>query len=384
MQRLPLILAIALLSPASAVAAQAATFSVGQSLVVASSSPENAYVAGATAVIAAPVAGDLTALGGSIVIAAPVAGDELLLGGSVHSRAYVSGDVRVAGASIEISEQVAGDLTAVGLSVTDSGRVAGNLFVIAGNATVDNGARGPVTIYANNVALKGDFAGDVAIVSSGHISLAPGTTIHGTLTYQSPEPASIPDSARILGSVTYQSVSYLPDAETSRFLLLASIGFFLIARILGALILAGLFAGLFPDFAKRLITKAWTARRRSLLLSFFLGFAIVVATPVVIGLLVLTFVGVGLAMLLLILYLLLLLVALVYAGILLGGSLARKLLKREAVRWHDGVIGMAVLSLVALVPVVGMLLVLILILFVAGLLLQTLYHFLFPHEPSVS
>ena len=56
--------------------------------------------------------------------------------------------------------------------------------------------------------------------------------------------ASIPASATVAGGVEYTDASYLPDAGTSRVLALVSIGFFLFVRILGALILAGLLAGL--------------------------------------------------------------------------------------------------------------------------------------------
>lgn len=381
MQRLILPLLVILLMPASVVAARGpAIFSAGRSLVAASSSPGNAYLAGFSVISTAPVAGDLSAVGGSVVATAPVQGDEFLLAGSVASQAAVTGDVRTAGGSISIEGPVSGDLVAMGYSVHSSSRTVGSTFIVALNTNLSNGAAGPVTVYGNNISLAGDFAGNVKVVAIGRLSLAQGTTIHGKLVYEAPEEAIIPASVSVLGGIEYTSASYLPDAGTSRILALVSIGFFLFARILGALILAGLLAGLFPRLAEAVVERAYAGRLRTTFLTTLLGFAIVIATPVLIIMLALTFVGIGLSLLLFVLYALLVLMALLYAGILLGGIFARRFLRRETVLWHDGVLGMLILSLAAFIPFIGFSLVLLCTLFSAGELLQIFFHFAFPHE----
>lgn len=370
-----------LLLPTSAFAAQSpASFSSARALLVASSSPGNAYAAGVSVVVTAPVAGDLSVVGGSVIAAAPVNGDALLLAGSISSRARMAGDLRALGWRISIEEPVLGDLVALGVSVHDSGRVAGSVFIAAADVTLTNGALGPVTIYGNNVSLAGDFAGNIKVIASGHLTLAASTTIRGKLVYEAPEATAIPASATIVGGVEYTSASYLPDAGTSRILALVSIGFFLFVRILGALILAGLLAGLFPRLAESIAERAYTKRPRSTLLSMLLGFAILVATPVLLILLSLTFVGIGLALLLFIAYILLVLLAGIYAGILLGSIFARRFLGRETVLWHDGVLGMLALSLIALVPALGLFVAFLLTAFSAGTLLQLFFQFAFPHE----
>lgn len=381
MQRSIITLLVTLLIPTGVFAARGpATFSGAQSLLAASSSPGNAYVAGASVVITAPVTGDLSAVGGSVVGAAPIQGDELLLGGSLSSRARVAGDLRALGWGINIEGPVAGDLVAFGYSVNGPARVGGSVFIAAADVSLTNGAAGPVIIYGNNISLGGDFAGSVTVISSGHLSLAASTTIAGKLSYEAPETAFIPSSAAIAGGIEYTNASYLPDAGTSRILALMSIGFFLFARILGALILAGLLTGLFPRFAEAIAERAFAKRPRSILLTMLLGFAILVATPVLLILLSLTFVGIGLALLLLILYALLVLLALLYAGILLGSFFARQFAKRETVLWRDGVIGMLALSLITLVPVIGLLVAFLLTIFTSGALLQLFFQFAFPHE----
>lgn len=383
MRRSLLALAFLLALPSGAQAAvnAPASFSAAPSLTTASSSPGNAYVAGMSVIMTAPIAGDLSACAGSAVVAAPVAGDSLILAGSVSSRAPVAGDMRVAGGSIEVNRSVGGDLFAVGFSVRDVGQIGGSAFIVAANATLSSGAVGPVTIYANNVALDGTFDGDVTIYSSGHIALAPDTIIRGSLRYEAPEAASIPGTALIEKGVTFTNASYLPDPGTSHLLAFMSIGFFIIARILSAIILAGLLAGLFPRFADTVIDRVQIVRARASILTFLLGFAVFVATPIVIALLLLTFVGVGIAAVLALLYALLLLLSFVYAGITIGGIIVRRFTDRTHTAWHDGVLGMAVLSLITLVPYVGFPIVIIMTLLMLGALLQLVFAFAFPHDP---
>lgn len=374
-----------LLLPASAFAAHPpASFSAAQSLLVASSSLGNAYATGASTVLIAPVGGDFSAAGGSILTAASVGGDELLLAGSIHSRAPVEGDVRALGGSITIDEPIQGDLVAFGYSVYDAGHAGGDVFIAAANTTLANGASGPVTIYGNNISLAGDFGSSVHIFAGGRVTLAASTTIRGTLSYQAPEPALIPDSATILGGVQYKNASYLPNVGTSRILALVSVGFFLFARILGALLLAGLLAGLFPRLAEMVVDRAYTGRPRHILLTTLLGFAIFVATPMLFVILLLTFVGIGFAFLLLVIYALLVLLSFLYAGILLGGVLVRRYVRRETILWHDGILGMLALSIVALVPVIGFFAVFLLTAFSSGALLQIFFHFAFPREERTS
>lgn len=380
MQRTLLVLFILLLIPASVLAARPpSSFSLAQP-VAASSSPGNAYAAGASVVLTAPVAGDFSGVGGSIITAAPVTGDELLLAGSISSRGSVGGDVRAIGGSIVINGSVAGDLVAFGYSVDNSGRASGSVLIAAANTTMTSGAGGPVAIYGNNISLAGNFADDVHIFASGRVALAASTTIHGKLSYEAPELAIIPASVVIEGGVEYTNASYLPNVGTSRILALINMGFFIFVRILGALILAGLLAGLFPKFAHEVVERAYARRPRSILLTMLLGFAIFVATPILFVMLVLTFVGIGLAVLLLVAYALLILLALLYAGVFLGSALARSTAHRETVLWRDGVLGMLLFSLISLIPVVGLFFAVLLTLFAAGALLQIFFHFAFPRE----
>ncbi|MFA7302242.1 MAG: hypothetical protein WC030_00640 [Candidatus Paceibacterota bacterium] len=379
------ILFATLLTPGGALAARGETaFLPAHELLATSTALGNAYTAGASVVVTSPVSADLTVVGGAVVSAGSVAGDALFVGGSVSSRAPVKGDLRAAGGTIILNEAVAGDVVALGYRVDEVGRAGGSVFVVAANASLMNGAGGPVTVYGNNVFLAGDFARDVRIVAGGSVTFGKDTTIRGRLSYEAPEPARNLDSVAVLGGVEYASASYLPDAGTSRALALASIGVFLLVRILGALILAGLLTGLFPGLARTITDKVSKGRLRSLLLTTLLGVAALIAAPIIIVLTAVTFVGFGVALFLGVAYALLVILAAMYAGILLGTLCVRRLSRRQNVLWRDGVLGMLGLSLVALVPIVGGLLVGVLTAFTAGTLLTLFFGFAFPHGESES
>lgn len=370
---------VSVLIPTVALAAPS-SFSAANALLASTSAPGNAYTAGASVVVTAPTVGDLSALGGSIVSAGSVGGDAILIGGSVSSRASVRGDLRVIGGNIIVTEAVAGDLVAFGASINSDVRPGGSVFVVGANVSLNNGAAGPVTVYGNNVFLGGDFAGDVTVVAGGVVTLGKDTVIQGRLAYESPDMAKIHASASVKGGITYTNASYLPDAGTSRTLAVASVGIFIIVRVLGALILAGLLAGLFPALA-RTVTERFTGRSwRSVLLTTLLGFAALVATPVLVVLLALTFVGLGLAILVFFAFALLVMTAFMYSGIFLGALAARRFWRRETVLWYDGVLGMLALSLLALVPVVGWPIAALLLAFTTGTLLALFFHVAFPQD----
>lgn len=376
-----LILATLLIAPASVFAAPS-SFLFAEEPLASSSVPGNGYVVGNSVVITAPVKEDVVGIGGSVVAAGEVGADALFFGGSISVRAPVKGDLRAAGGSVQITQAVGGDLLATGYKVDALGRIGGSVFVAAANVSVLDGAAGEVTIYGNNVLLAGDFDSNVRVVAGGAVRLSEGTRIKGSFTYEAPEPAYIPDSVVVDRGVEYTSASYLPDAGTSRVLAVASIGIFLLVRIIGALILAGLLAGLFPKLAEALVSRATNVRVRSLLLTTLLGFATLVATPILVIFLALTFVGAGIAFVIFVSYALLVALAIIYAGVMLGVLLVRRFTNRRTILWHDGMLGMLVLSLVTLVPFLGGVVAIAFTTFTTGALLTLFFKFAFPHDEA--
>ena len=373
-----LVLALLLL-PTGALAAPS-SYTAAKDLIVASSTTGNSYLAGGSVTVSAPVTGDLTAVSGTFVLGAPVNGDALFLGGIESVRGAITGDLRAAGGRVSIESPVSGDEVVLAGSMSDSGAHAKSVFVIAGTALLTAGSGGDTTVYANNVTLGGTFAGDVHVVAGSVLTVSPGTKIHGALTYQAPESSTIPADAVIDGGVHYTGASYLPSSQETRAIALASFGIFLFVKVLGALILAGLIAGLFPEVARAVADRALARRARSVLLTTLLGFAIIVATPVLLVLLAITFVGLGVALLVGLVYALVLVISFAMSGVIIGSVLARRFMHRESVLWHDAVIGMLIISLITFVPIFGRALVFLLIAFSVGALSALFYRHAFPRD----
>lgn len=356
--------------------ASAATYVNARTVVVAEAPEGNAYLAGTDVTVAAPLPEDVLGVGGTLTLAAPTGGDALLMGGTVSVERPVGGDARIAGAQVVVSAPVAGDLAIAGGTVVASS-TARDTRIIGGTVQV-TGSGGNAVIYGANVYLAGTFTGDVEVVATDHLALAEGTVITGALKYDAPQQAQIPSTALIEGGVSYTGASnFLPTVEQAETFALAGASVFFVVRILAVLIAAAVLAGLFPQFSQLVADRALAPSPGRFALLALLGFAVVFATPVLIFLLLVSFVGMAAAFLLLAGYVLLLMLGYLYAGIIAGAALGRNLFKRAFVTWKLALLGMLVLALVGVVPVLGRLVVFILFLAATGALVSIAFRFAF-------
>jgi hypothetical protein len=241
------------------------------------------------------------------------------------------------------------------------------------------GASGPVIIYGSDITLAGDFKGDVTIEASNSVTISDGTHIHGALRYNAPQQITTPASAVIDGGATYiGSSTFLPTSKEAHTFAIAGATILFIVHLLAVLVLAGLLAGLFPLFTERVAerTLATNSVGRFVLLAL-LGFGIFVATPVLIFILLVSFVGIGVAVGLIPLYALFVILAYVYAGILAGAALSRGLLKRYVITWKEAVLGMFVLYLIGIIPFIGLFVKFVLMMAAGGAIASLAFTFAF-------
>ncbi len=330
-----------------------ATTAADETVELSVSPTDNAYLAGAEVRVTAPLPADLLAAAGSLLVHSFVAGDALLIGGTVEVTEGTGGDVRVAGGRVLIEGDVGGDVAILGAAVTMTG-TGKEIRVAGGTVELRGGATGPVTVYGANVYLSGEFLSDVHIVASDHVTLGDNTVIKGALEYNAPQEAGIPSSAVIDGGVRYTgSSAFLPTAKEAETFALAGLGVFLLVRLLAGAIAAGLLAGLFPSFSHLLTKEALMRSWKRFALLVLLGFAVLIVTPVLLILLVATFVGIGIAALVGAAYLLALVLSYLLAAIFAGALLMRLLAKRWSVSWKAALLGAVALYLLTLVPFVG-------------------------------
>lgn len=356
--------------------ASAATFLTARTLVVTELIEGNAYLAGTDVSVARALPEDLMAAGGTLSLVAPIAGDVSLAGGTLTIQEAVGGDVRAAAGRIMVNAPVSGDLILAGGTITASS-TALDTRIIGGTVRV-SGSGGDAVLYGADVHLSGHFKGNVEVIASDTLSIEEGTIIDGTLRYDAPQEVALPETATVTGGVTYTGrSSYLPTVEEAQTFAIAGASVLLVVRIIAVLIAASLLAGLFPVFSQMVVNRTLTRTPGRFILLALLGFATVCAVPVLIFILLVSFVGIALAMLLATAYLLLLMLGYLYAGILVGAALGRGLLKKEQITWKLALLGMLALYVITTVPVFGGILAFVLFLASTGAIVAIAYRFAF-------
>ncbi|HYD93302.1 MAG TPA: hypothetical protein VEB18_02485 [Candidatus Paceibacterota bacterium] len=350
----------------------AATLQADESVAVSVSPADNAYLFGADVQVSAPLPADLLALAGELVVAAPVAGDALLGGGSVSVSAPVDGDIRALGGRLSLAANAGGDIAALGGTISITG-AAEEVQAAGGRVEVTGGARGPVTVYGGVVSLGGTFDGNVRVVASDRVTLIEGTVINGTFEYNAPQEAAIPASATIAGGARYiGSSSFLPSAEEARTFALAGVGVLFLVRVVAGVLAAGLLVGLFPKLAT-MIVEPTLGTLNEFMRRFLIGFGALVLTPILVILLLASFVGIGIAAVVGAAYLLLLLLSYLYAAALLGALLLKVAGRSLRASWKSTIAGVVLLYLLGLVPGFGFFIAFLLLSAALGALLSVGY-----------
>jgi hypothetical protein len=366
--------------------ASAATFAEKKNLVYSTPTPDNAYLAGTSVTVSTALPADLAAIGGTVTTYSPIGGDALVAGGTVDLEQPVVGDVRAVGARVTVASTTGGDVVVAGAQVNVSG-TARDMRIAGASVQVTGGAHGPVVIYGADVLLSGTYDGDVDIFASDRFTLGENTHIHGVLRYNAPTQVDVPASSVVDGGATYTgSPSYVPtNAEAKKFAL-AGVGIFYAVRALAVMIAAALLAGVFPAFTLAFTERAYARRLPRAALFVLLGFAFIVATPIFIILMLVSFVGAALALLLFSMYTLLISLAYLYIGILAGGLLRRATRRKslaQGVSWKYALLGMLVFFIVSSIPFIGWMIALLALCFSLGTLVSGLYAFAFPRDTSL-
>lgn len=324
---------------------------------------DDMYVAGRIVDIQADVRGDVVAAGQDVSIDKSVRGDVMAAGEMVEIRATVADDVRAAGRKVTLTGRVGGHMVAAGESIHirssaaigSWARFAGERIDIAGDIGRD------VKAIGNTITVAGKVAGDVVLVAE-HIEILAGAIIRGQLIYHSPNKPQVHPGARIVGGMVERPMPAFADEDEkdqtgAAFLLGISL---MISCLVYFLVL--------PRFslaaAGTINSNPWK--------SLALGFALLVAVPFVILLLLITLIGHQLALVLLALYLVSLLLGFLTGVLYIANTGLRLFGKREAIaKWLRSlsiVVALIVLGIVAAIPLLGALVIFLLLLFGLGAL----------------
>lgn len=349
---------IRLLAAALALAATAPL--LAQAPAAPSAPDRNVYSAGGQVRPAGPVQGDYSAVGARVIVDQPIGGDAALAGGSVDLRAPVGDDVRAVGGDVSIESTIGGELFASGgnLTLTRDAVVARAAALYGGNVTLHGRIDGPLKVGAQSVTLHGEVKGDVQLTAET-IELGPTARIGGALRYTSGSELKKAEGATVAGAITREddarpSTDRSAARERPRSMGAAwGAGLF---SYLALLACATVFLLLLPTFAsqsaQRVRASPWAA--------LGLGFAMLVAVPMLAVLLFVTILGIPLGVALLALYPVLLLAGFLVGVLFIAHRIPPALRQGAPAGFGRGLawfaLALLLVLLVGAIPVVGALL----------------------------
>jgi hypothetical protein len=336
-----------------------------ESLTVPNAAPSNAsqstggdvLTAGEHVRVDASVDGDVAAAGADVSIAAPVSGYVMSAGRHVSIDGPVGNDLWAAGETVDVSSDVAHNVMAAGRTVrVEADATIGQDARLAGNRVVMTGrVERNLEIGAATAAIGGEVGGTVH-ARAGSVEVLPDAVIRGDLIVSSPRAPSIAPTAQVLGSVRHEPRTDSGGTWTTW----PWVWLFL---FLSLMILGAAAVGLSPRWANRV---AITMRGR-LGRSVLTGLLWLVITPVVVGLLAVTIVGIPLAVLLLAASAIVLVLSAVFVAYGIGGWLLdRRQQPEPASPWARMGLGVLVVSLAMSLPFIGWLVAALVVLFGGG------------------
>lgn len=317
----------------------------------ASETHNNLYVAGGNVLVNSPTTGDLYVAGGNVTVEGAVEGDLTVAGGSIYINGPIGGDIRVAGGEITVNNTVAGDVVMVGgsLKLTERAPVGGDVYMAGGDVAIDAAVAGKLGIEAGLVSINSAISGEAKITAGDKLTLGEKTVFGGPAQYKSWQEAEVREGAQ-LGNLQYQQISQRNNKEAgAAFAGLMTLGFIvkILAMILAALILIKLFPKKSTVLVGNYIQQIWS--------NVGIGFIGIIAAPIIAVILLITMVGWYAGLIVLLLWVLWVFVSVLVGMVSVGAWINQRLIKKTdlVVDWQAVVIGVVVMTVVAMVPVIG-------------------------------
>ena len=345
----------------------------------------NVYRAGGNVRSAAPVKGDLYAAGGRVTVEHPVQGDATLAGGAVTVLAPVGEDLRAAGGDINIESTVGGELYASGgnITLTQTATVADAVTLYAGSISIEGKVNGPLTVYAQKIILNGEVTRDVEL-NAEQIELGPRAKLGGALRYSSNAQFKTAEGVAIGGAVTRGgAMNGRPDMHRDREwhgqMMGSSTGWVgtiasTAASFVALLAAAALFLIVFTGFSRRASARMLAAPW----LALGAGVAVLLGTPMLAMLLLITLIGIPLGIVLMMLFPLILLMGWIVGVFCIAQRVQRAIQKDASSESSAAMIGFFALTLLLVLllgslPFIGFLILVTILLLGTGACALELY-----------
>jgi len=316
------------------------------------------YVGGETIIIDGTINGDLIAAGSTIMVNGTVNGNIIAAGGTIDINGEVTHAVRIIGEILNINGTIGRDLLVAGnkVSIASTAEIGSDLLLGAGTARIDG-------------LIKGDINSGVE-----HLTIASTASIQGKLTYISENEANIQSGAQIRGTITHKlpdikerlavGTHRLPDVKER----LTLVGFW--GRVIGFLmtLVLGIVIVLLAPRRVKAVTESIRTRPWA---SLGWGAIILIFTPIAALIACITIIGLPLGLITLVLYTIAICLTQLFIGLFIGQLIigGSRGVESRAALVGALVLGLAILSILRLIPYLGAVIWLATILFGLGAIL---------------
>lgn len=251
----------------------------------------------------------------------------------------------LAGRDVTVTRKLAGGLTITGetVTITNAASTKGNLWIAAQRAAVEGDIGGDLSLRTPDAIINGRIKGDVSFYGM-RLSFGPDARIDGNVTYYAASPAVIDEGAVIKGKVDSYAFSDTPQVwtpppskEVERSW--SAPGYEI---SLGGAVFFGLLAAGVTLLSRNSAPRLRAEMGAHPVLSFLIGLAWLIATPIVALMAAITIIGLPLTLLIILLWPLAVLAGIVASILALSDILFRLMALSEG--WLRRVLVVAVAS----------------------------------------
>ncbi len=320
----------------------AADISTGE-LVSVEKEQRNPIIFASDVKIKSDISGDLTSFSSTAQVDNKIDGSAYIFAGRANINSpEITNRLVVFAGEVNVSGNIKGDLIVFGgtVNIDSSSIVSGDIFAYGGNVYINGRTSGNLKVGGGKVMLEGAVIEGDAQIKSDQILISESSSVNGKLSYWSAKEGNFPEGV-IKGATEFNKVK--TKAFSSSYAVISSLA------MAAFLVLAVLF--LFGKKLERIVTLAYEKVGATLLA----GFLIAVVLPLVLMILMISYVGITFALAILFVYIAAWFFAYAYGAILAGSAIVRWLSKSSSMKvdWSAAIIGVLALVLVGYIPVVG-------------------------------
>jgi hypothetical protein len=301
------------------------------------------YAAGDTITIAGTVKGDVYCAGKSVTITGTVEGDVFCAGQNVKVSGTVDENVRVAGQMVTIDGSTSKNVTVFGdvVDIAKSAVIGRDLNGASNTVTVDGKVGRDVTIGGSTISIVGAVGRDIG-VKSDNLSIAEGSSVTGWVRYTGRNEASIAKGS-VKGEVKYTKQTQDNSHKNAGNNVASTVYMLLAFAVLSLVVVL---------IAPQQVNAIGAVAQRRLGMSVLVGVFMLLAVPIILVLVAVTFIGVPVTLIAGLVWLL----VLSLSGPLFAYYIGRLLLKKQTDNAiYSMLVGAAVLVILYLIPVVNIL-----------------------------